>query len=92
MRYFAAAKWRQRFATAPSILWVCSDNRAEERVVRAVEAAGLTVPIFITAEWRYERPERGGRGVFGDIWRHQFDSARLPLITATGGKNGAPDA
>ena len=91
VRYFAAAKWRQRFATTPSILWVCSDNRAEERVVRAVEAAGLTVPIFITAEWRYERLERGGRGVFGEIWRHQFDGARVPLIIATG-KNGAPDA
>jgi len=88
-RYFEAAEWRERFPTEPLLLFVCSDERAEERVVRAIKAAAITVPIFTTAEWRYDRLDNGGGGLFGEVWRHQFDGGRIHLIVEPeGGANG----
>lgn len=85
-RYFEAGEWRDCFSTRPSLLFVCSDDRAERRVARAVEAAALVLPIFITVEWRYERLDQGGRGVLGEIWRHRFDGGRIPLIVEPQGR------
>lgn len=93
-RYFEAAEWRERFSIQPYVLWVCSDERAEERVVRAIKAAAITVPIFITAEWRYDRFDKRGGVLFGEVWRHQFDGQRIPLISKPSRRpgNGASDA
>jgi len=79
-RYFEAGEWRDRFSTRPSLLFVCSDDRAERRVARAVETAALPLPIFITVEWRYDRVDERRGGIFGEIWRDQFDGPRKSAL------------
>ena len=53
-RYFAVEAWRADFEARPVLLFVCSDDRAEERVVRAARAHASELPLLLTADWRFE--------------------------------------
>jgi hypothetical protein len=68
-RYFAAEAWRQDFEGTPALLFVCADDRAEQRVASAVCAAAPDLPVLSTSEWRYEHDARNLAGLLGPIWR-----------------------
>jgi DNA-binding MarR family transcriptional regulator len=68
-RYFAAEAWRQDFDGTPALLFVCADDRAEQRVASAVCAAAPDLPVLSTIEWRYEHDARNLAGLLGPIWR-----------------------
>jgi hypothetical protein len=68
-RYFAAEAWRQDFEGTPALLFVCADDRAEQRVASAVCAAAPDLPVLSTIEWRYEHDARNLAGLLGPIWR-----------------------
>lgn len=68
-RYFATEAWRQDFEAVPAVLFVCVDDRAEQRVSVAGRAAAPDLPLLITSEWRYERDTRNPAGLLGPIWR-----------------------
>jgi len=72
-RYFATRQFETDFIDPPTVLVVAVDERAEAHVARAVRAAerefGAPLPLLLTSEWRYERDDRNGVGLFGPIWR-----------------------
>jgi len=68
-RCFAAQEWRGDFPNEPMLLFVCSDDRAEGRVVSAGRASAPGLPLLITSEWRYESDTRNPAGLLGPIWR-----------------------
>jgi hypothetical protein len=81
-RYFAGEAWRQDFDGAPTLLFVCADDRAEQRVARAVCAAAPDLPVLSTSEWRYEGDPRNPAGLLGPIWRGQCGTdARRRVLT-----------
>jgi len=71
-RYFATCQFETDFADPPTVLVVAADDRAEARAARAVRTAerefGSRLPLLMTGEWRYERDDRNGAGLFGRIW------------------------
>ncbi len=69
-RYFARRAWEGDFPSEPALLFVCSDDRAEERVWRATLEAGTDVALRSTTEWRFEhKPRSAPAGLHGRIWR-----------------------
>ena len=68
-RYFAAEAWRQDFDGVPAVLFVCVDDRAEQRVAIAAGTAAPDLALLMTSEWRYERDARNPAGLLGPIWR-----------------------
>ena len=81
-RYFAAQEWRGDFPNEPMLLFVCSDDRAERRVVGALRAKAAGLPTLVTAEWRYERVDGPNASTLGSIWRDQSGERRglAPLL------------
>jgi hypothetical protein len=62
-RYYASEAWRTAFTQEPVLLFVCSDVRAERRVIEALGTAGLAGTMLVTSEWRYET-----QGTLAGIW------------------------
>ncbi len=76
-RYYAAEPWAEEFRCAPVLVFVCSDDRAEARVMRA--AVDVSPPhVFTTSEWRFGDRTAAGTGLFGPIWQ--------PITTTGGGR------
>ena len=77
--------WREDWSAAPAVLFVCTDDGAEERVIRAVRRAGRVaatrLPVLVTTEWRAGRDPRNAAGFLGPVWRcHGGDAPRVQLI------------
>ena len=72
-RYFTTRQFETDFASAPTVLVVAADDRAEEHAAHAVRAIerefGSRLPLLLTSEWRYERDARNDAGLLGPIWR-----------------------
>jgi hypothetical protein len=68
-RYFAACEWDYNFATEPTLLFACADDRAERHVARALAANPGELPVLVTTEWRYQRDRQNHAGLLGPIWR-----------------------
>ncbi|TAJ17416.1 MAG: hypothetical protein EPO65_11120 [Dehalococcoidia bacterium] len=78
-RYYEGGAWRGRFAEEPLLLFVCADDAAERRVIRAATEVAQAMPLFTTAEWRIAQ---GGGGAFGSVWAR--------VTTATSRDSGIP--
>lgn len=86
-RYYEDGVWRERFAEEPLLLFVCANDTAERRVIRAAIAVPRTMPLFTTTEWRISRD---GSGVFGSVWaRIKAENRPGPTQRA---ELGAPEA
>jgi len=72
-RYYASEAWRMASAREPALLFVCSDDRAERRVIEAASAAAIAAPVFATAEWRFARDPANPVGALGQIWQAASD-------------------
>lgn len=68
-RYFAEEAWNEDFSVCPQLLFVCEDDRSEERVARAALTHAPCVPLLLTSTWRYESDRRNDAGLLGPIWR-----------------------
>lgn len=75
-RYFAAREWDDDFASEPALLFVCADDRAEQRVQLAALNAAPNLPLRSTTEWRYKRRSSSTAGLRGRIWRAADREAR----------------
>ena len=73
-RYFAVREWEGALEEAPTVLFICTDDRARDRVA-AVLAELRAVPALLTSEWRYERDHENSAGLLGDIWADQLDGS-----------------
>ena len=51
-RYYAAREWEDHFPRQPTLLFVCSDHRAEHSVRRAVNEWTGQADVLVTGEWR----------------------------------------
>jgi len=78
-RYYERGAWRSRFGAEPLLLFVCSDDDAERRVVRAASAGEQALPVLATTEWRISR-DRGG--ALGTVW--------TPAVRDTSSSVGSP--
>lgn len=67
--YFAEEAWRRDFEFSPVVLFVCTDDQAEDRVAVAAHAGASGVPLLITSEWRFERSPGNRAGLLGPVWR-----------------------
>lgn len=77
-RYYAGREWEGDFPCEPVLLVVCTDDRAERRVIRALQVEAPAFPVRTTAEWRFER----GQGVLGAHW---YDGAGNSVPAETPG-------
>lgn len=64
-RYYEGGAWRGRFAEEPLLLFVCANDAAERRVIRAATEVAQAMPLFTTAEWRISRDNAGA---LGGVW------------------------
>jgi len=67
-RYFRARAWEESFHQRPRLLFVCSDTRAEERVVRAMQVATSSIDPLLTTTWRLKGGAESRAGALGLIW------------------------
>ncbi|MCY4639490.1 MAG: replication-relaxation family protein [Chloroflexi bacterium] len=71
-RYYAARAWRRDWSAEPVLLFVCADDRAEQRVGRAVWRGGprcdVRVPLLLTSEWRFAERRPVPAGLLGPVW------------------------
>lgn len=88
-RYYARREWEEDFPSEPVLLFVCSDDRAEERVCQASAGADADFPLLSTTEWRFERAEKGAPGITGPIWR-LFRAQRAARAAWPGGVHVRP--
>jgi|GEM_PF-2357409 len=79
-RYYASEAWRTAFKHEPVLLFVCSNDDAERRVIRAATAVPQAMPLVSTTEWRIAHARDGA---LGDVWLHVSGalsgSARSPV-------------
>lgn len=68
-RYYAGREWEGDFPSEPLLLFVCSDDRAERRVIRALRAEAPELPVFTTAEWRFEDADQHDASGLGANWQ-----------------------
>lgn len=67
-RYYATEAWRTAFNREPVLLFVCSHDEAERRVIRAATVVPRAVlPLVSTTEWRITHARDGA---LGDVWLH----------------------
>lgn len=81
-RYYAGREWEDDFPSAPLLLFVCADDRAERRVVRALPMGADEWPIWLTTEWRVQDLNGWGEGALGAIWRN-WSGERRSLVSTT---------
>ncbi|MEX1022412.1 MAG: replication-relaxation family protein [Dehalococcoidia bacterium] len=67
--YYEFELWRRSFAVEPALLFVCSDDRAERRVVAVANEVEWAMPLRLTSEWRVRRDPANARGLLGPVWR-----------------------
>lgn len=81
-RYYAGGEWEEDFSSEPVLLFVCSDDRAEERVARAANTGATGLPLWLTAEWRFASRDLSGADTLGRIWRETSSTSERdsPLI------------
>jgi Replication-relaxation len=80
LRYFARGAWEGDFPSEPVLLFVCSDDRAEERVALALRTLAPTLPVLMTTEWRYLPRGADRSGTLGSAWgRGSRERGRVPL-------------
>lgn len=87
--YYAGREWEEDFPSEPVLLFVCSDDRAEERVCRAAAGADSGFSLLSTTEWRFERLEKGVPGTTGPIWQ-LFPNQRGARVAWPGGAHARP--
>ena len=77
-RYYAAEEWQGDFSCEPVLLFVCSDDRAEDRVRGVADETAMQATVLTTAEWRFAGRTGRANGTFGEIWLpiHASDEAR----------------
>ena len=64
----------------PVLLFVCSDDRAEERVALALRTLVPDLPVPMTTEWRYLPSSANGARTLGSAWGHgSRERGRVPL-------------
>lgn len=68
LRYYGAGEWEGNFPCEPALLFVCSDDRSEERALRATRSLE-DVSVYLTAEWLFNGLGTSAHGVLGAIWR-----------------------
>lgn len=79
-RYFARRGWEDDFPGEPVLLFVCSDDRAEERVALALRTLAPDLPVLMTTEWRYLPSNANGPGTLGSVWgQGSRERGRVPL-------------
>lgn len=79
-RYFARRGWEGDFPSEPVLLFVCSDDRAEERVALALRTLAPDLPVFMTTEWRYMPSGANDAGTLGSAWgQGSRQRGRVPL-------------
>lgn len=81
-RYYEVGAWTSRFDREPLLLFVCTDDQAERRVVRAVATVAAVIPLRATTEWRVAREHP--RGSLGSVWRRADAPAdsRGPIVAS----------
>ncbi len=80
-KYFEDRVWERDFETRPVVLFVCADDRAEERVADAARSEGHRLRLLITSEWRFAPGSGHPAGLMGPIWRGVAeDGARVRLL------------
>ena len=71
-RYYAGRFWRRDWSSEPALLFVCRDDRAEERVTRAAWRASprcdVRVPLLLTSEWHFAQRRPVPAGLLGPVW------------------------
>ncbi|MDE3075293.1 MAG: replication-relaxation family protein, partial [Chloroflexota bacterium] len=71
-RYRDNRRFERDYYGYPAILFVTTDNAAEDRFAQAARSAaqgrGAELPVLLTCEWRVYDP-RNRDGLFGAIWR-----------------------
>ncbi|MEX2230187.1 MAG: replication-relaxation family protein, partial [Dehalococcoidia bacterium] len=84
--YFASSTWEEDFETQPALLFVCTDDRAERRVARAISVHAPALPLLLTTEWRFERVGGESMGLLRAIWARPGDRERRiePFLTEAG--------
>lgn len=88
-RYYASEAWRTAFTREPALQFVCVDDRAERRVVRAAASVPQRLPLLATTEWRLEQ-EAGG--AFGPVWTAGTDTERRPWLVIPERRRSSPGA
>ena len=91
-RYYAARAWRRDFDAEPALLFLCTDARAEDRVVRAARRARgpASLPLLVASEWRSARGACNPTGLLGPVWRSP--AAAGDAAAAIPGPDGEPSA
>ncbi|MEZ4503157.1 MAG: replication-relaxation family protein [Dehalococcoidia bacterium] len=90
-RYYAGREWEGDFPSEPVLLFVCSDDRAEERVARAARSVAPDLPMLLTSEWRYLSGSGDGAGALGPVLGEARNRrGRGRTFRAGRGSNGEP--
>ncbi len=68
-RYYASEAWRAGYTRQPALLFVCTDDRAAERVSSQAAPDERGIPLLVTTESRSARHGGNPDGCVGVVWR-----------------------